>query len=121
MATVSGKLGSISFTGITVGVRSWTLNQTSTALPASTFATAALGYKGTITSGVYGWTATAEGNWDTANTAVPGDSASLVLTSYTACTYTGTAVLTGMSINTDAEGVVTASYSFEGTGSLTVA
>ena len=119
MAEIAGKAGSITFTGLTVGVKSWTLDYTADALEITDFADSG---NRTYIVGLKGWTAAAEGNWDAANTAVPGvDPASLVLTATTGKTYTGNAILISLALSEPVDGVVTASYSFQGSGALTIA
>lgn len=116
MAEVVGNGGSITFTNLTAGVKNWTLDYTSDVEEITDFADGtAKTFLPTLTS----WTATAEANWDSANTAAPGDSASLTLTVDGSNTYSGTAILIGMSVSEPVGGVVTVTYSFQGTGALT--
>lgn len=120
MAAVSGEDGSLSFTNLTVNVKSWTLNHNMPILVTTDFTAAATGYGTKMASGTYYWTATAEVNWSATNTAALGDSATLTLTADTGDTYAGTAIIGNMVVNTPAEDLVTVTYTFEGTGQLTV-
>ena len=116
MAEVKGCGGSLSFTNLTAGVKQWSLNWESEVLDITDFddncSKAFLG-------GFTGWTAQATANWDAANTAKPGDSATLTLTVTSGSAYSGTAILTSMGVSQNVNGVVEATYNFQGTGALT--
>lgn len=118
MAEVRGCGGSLTYTNLTAGVKQWTLDYQQEVLDVTDFAdNCAKAFMAGFTS----WTATATANWDAANSAKPGDSASLTLTVTSGKTYSGTAIVTGLSVNTDVNGVVEATYSFQGTGALSIA
>lgn len=117
MAAVHGKSGSITFTNITAGVKSWKCNYTCDVAETTDFAAA--GVKTHLAGGT-GWTASAEANWDAANTAIPGNSASLTLTAASGKTYVGTAIITSMDVNVSNDGVNNATYEFQGTGALVI-
>ena len=116
MAEVHGKSGSITFTNLTLGVKSWGLSYDGDVAEITDFGDA--GVKAYIAGGT-GWTATATGNHDVGNTAAPGDSASLTLTVTSGKTYSGTAIMTGLAVAENHDGVVEATYAFQGTGALT--
>lgn len=120
MAHVSGKTGSITFTNLTLGIKSWSLNYTADAIETTDFADSG---KRTYLIGLTGGTATAEGFWDPGNTAVPGAGiATLTLTAdttATADTYAASAIMTGMVINVAVDGVNTATFTFQLTGTIT--
>jgi hypothetical protein len=119
MAEVKGCGGSITYSGLTAGVKAWSLDWKNELLDATDFADACA--KSYI-AGYTDWTATITANWDAANTAKPGDAASsLVLTVTSGKTYTGNAIITGLAINVNVAGIVEATYSFQGTGTLTPA
>ena len=117
MAEVHGKSGSLTFTNLTAGVKEFTWKGDSEAVEVTDFADA--GIKSFIV-GKRGWTASAKTNWDAANTARDGDSASLTLTTTSGKTYAGTAILTSVSVGASVDGVETADYEFQGTGACTV-
>jgi hypothetical protein len=117
MAEVAGCGGSLTFTNLTAGVKNWTVNYTCDVLETTDFAD---NCKRTYIAGLSSWTATATANWDAANTADPGDSATLTLTADTGKTYAGTAIMTGLSVNVAVDGVNSVTYNFQGTGTLTI-
>jgi hypothetical protein len=117
MAEVAGCGGSLTFTNLTAGVKNWTVNYACDVLETTDFADSC---KRTYIAGLTGWTATATANWDAANTADAGDSAMLTLTADTGKTYAGTAIITGLDVNVAVDGVNTASYTFQGSGTLTI-
>lgn len=120
MAHKSGKTGTVQYTNLTAGMKSWTLNYTGDALESTDFADSG---KRTYICGLTGGTATVEVVWDPANTAVPcAGVATLTLTAdttSTADTYAADAIMTGMTINVDVAGLITASYSFQLSGTIT--
>jgi len=117
MAEVAGYGGSISFTNLTAGAKGWTVDYTGDPLETTDFADAGVR---TYIAGLTGWTATVSANWDAANTAVPGNSATLTLTADTGDTYAGTAIMTGLSASVSVDGVNQVNYSFQGSGTLTI-
>lgn len=117
MAEVAGYGGSITFTNLTAGVKNWSLSYNADALETTDFSDSG---NRTYIAGLKGWTATVEANWDSSNSAEPGDSASLTLDVDGTHNYSGTAILTGMSISQAVDGVVTVTYEFQGTGALTI-
>jgi len=116
MAEIHGNAGSITFTDITAGVKSWTLNWDAEVHDITDFGD---GTVRTFKGGLTTWTATAECQLDAANVAEPGDSATLTLSVDGTIDYEGTAILTNMSVSTPVDGIVATSYSFQGSGTLT--
>jgi len=115
---VAGKTGSITYDGLTKGVKAWTLNLVGDVLEITDYEDA--GVRAYI-AGPKGWTGTAEFNWDTTNTVTVGDSATLTLTIIsTTETYSGTAIVTGISVSSSFDGLVTASITFQGSGVCTL-
>ncbi len=117
MAEVHGKGGSLTYSNLTAGVHSWELNYEADVSEVTDFADA--GVKSFIVGGK-GWTASAEANWDSANTAAPGDSATLTLTAVSGKTYTGTGIVKSMNVKATKDDVNRATYQFQGTGALTI-
>lgn len=117
MAEVHGNAGSVTFTNLTAGTNSWTLSIDGDVHDTTDFAD---GTDKTYISGLKGWSATVEANWDSANSAAVGDSATLNLTVTGSSDYEGTAILTGVSVSTPVADVVTVTYTFQGTGALTI-
>ena len=76
MSEVAGKGGSVTFDGLTAGVKSWSLDSAADMLPTTDYGDN--GHK-TFIGGCDGWTASCELNWDAANTVKEGDSGELVL------------------------------------------
>jgi predicted secreted protein len=118
MAEITGMSGAIAFgTSASVSMISWKLDDNIAIFDTTDFAAAAGGYRTRI-AGLPDWSATAEGRYDTTNTAKPGDGALLTLTTTTGDAFTGTAILRSMSINTPVDGLITATYAFDGNGLL---
>ena len=116
MAAISGKGGSISFTGVTVEVKNWTLDASVDMLEATSFSDA--GVERNVV-GIARWTATCVSNYDDTNTADLGDSASLTLTTTGAENWDGTAILSSLPVTTDVQGIIETTYTFTGNGALT--
>jgi hypothetical protein len=115
VAELHGNAGSITFTDLTAGVKSWTLSWDGEVHDITDFADGtARVFKGGLTS----WTATAECQFDAANVAEPGDSATLTLSVTGAIDYIGTALMTNMSPSVPVDDIVMCTYSFQGTGTL---
>lgn len=119
MAEVAGKSGSITCTGLTAGVKAWTLNLVGDALETTDYADAGVR---TYIVGPKGWTGSCEVNWDTANTIREGDTIDALVFSIVGATekYTGEAIVTGVSVSSDALGLVTMSVTFQGSGACTL-
>ena len=119
MAEVAGKTGSITCTGLTAGVKSWSLNLVGDALETTDYSD--VGVR-TYIVGALGWTGSCEINWDTANTITVGDVIAALVFSIVGATekYTGEAIVTGISVSSSFDGVVTASITFQGSGACTL-
>jgi len=125
MAHISGKAGQVNATGAgaateTVGIKSWTLDYTADTLETTDFDDA--GIKAYIIGGS-GWSGSFEGFKMTTPIGLAGAAITIgLLESQTADQiWTGSAYITGIHINTSHDGIVSYSYDFQGTGSLTVA
>ena len=119
MAEISGKLGSITCDGLTKGVKSWSLDLVGDALETTDYEDAGIR---TYIVGCSGWTGSCEINWDTANTITVGDVIEALEFSIvgTTETYDGEAIVTGISVSSSFDGIVTASISFQGSGACTL-
>jgi hypothetical protein len=121
MAEIHGSGGSMGFTGITVGIKKWTLSVNCDMLEITDFDDvdgAADKWK-EFMAGLKSWTVTAEGNYDNANTAMPGDSAALTLQLTAALGFSGTGLFQTMGTGSDVQETSQMSYTFQGTGALT--
>jgi len=116
MAEIHGNGGSISFTSLTAGVKSWTLSWDAEMHDITDFANSTIRV---FKAGLTTWTATAECQLDAANTAAPGASAVLTLNVDDTINYSGAAFMTNMSVSAPVDGIVTVSYSFQGSDTLT--
>ncbi len=117
MASVAGKNGSVTFTGLTAGTKSWALTYTGEVVDTTKYSDQPTRtFLGTVTT----WSATVTGFFDTANTAKPLDSATLTLTVTTGETYSGTAIMTTMNPGSTVDGVTTCDWTFQGSGVLTI-
>jgi len=115
MAEVAGKSGSITCTGLTAGVKAWSLDLVGDTLETTDYDDS--GHR-TYIVGLDGWTGSCEINWDTANTIGVGDEITDLVFSIVGATekYTGDAIVTGISVSSSVDGLVTATISFQGTG-----
>jgi len=115
MAEVAGKGGSITCTNLTAGVKAWSLDLVGDTLETTDYADS--GHR-TYIVGLDGWTGSCEINWDTANSIGVGDEIAALVFSIVGDTekYTGAAIVTGISVSSSVEGLVTATISFQGTG-----
>jgi len=120
MAELSGKDGSISFTGSSGYVKSWTLSYAGDALETSNFDDSSGGR--TYIPGLTGWSGSFDCLYSTGNTAVPGGTGSLTMKISTGATlgWKGNIIITGMDVTTPRDGLVTQSYTYQGTGLLAV-
>ena len=120
MAHVAGKAGQVDAASEVAGIKSWTLDYTADTLETTDFAD--VGVK-TYVIGGSGWSGSFEGFKDGAPLPIAGAAVTIKLyESQTANQFwTGSAFITGISVNTSHDGIVTYSYSFQGTGALTVA
>lgn len=116
MAHISGKAGYVDTGSTVAGIKSWTLDYNADMLETTDFGDA--GVKSFI-AGCTGWSGTFEGYKDGAP---QGIGTSITLKLYENATYfwTGTAFITGVSASTAFDGVDSYSYTFQGTGALTV-
>jgi len=118
MAEVAGKGGSLTFAGLTAGVEAWTLDIVGDALEVTDFSDAGIR---TFIAGCSSWSGSCEANWDAGNTVAVLDTGTITLTVAAGEAYSGTVFITGISVNTVFEGVVEASITFQGSGTLTPA
>lgn len=118
MAEISGKDGSIVFSGSSGQVSSWTLSYVGDALETSNFDDSSGGR--TYIPGLTGWSGSFDCFYSTGNTAMPGSTGSLTMKISTGATigWTGDIIITGMDVTTPRDGVVTQSYTFQGTALL---
>jgi len=120
MSAISGRYGSVVFSGGQTTIKSWSLNYTADLYDSTNFDDSTGGKS--YVSGFTGWSGSFEGFFSaTGNTAVPGTTGTLTLkTSATGTTdlWNGSAIITGMDVNTTVDGLVTQSYNFQGTGAL---
>ena len=118
MSVISGRYGSITYASGQTTIKSWTLNQIVDLYDSTNFDDSTGGKS--YVAGFTGWSGSFEGFFSTGNSVVPGDSASVILKTSTGTTglFTGTAIIIGMDIVTGVDGLITQSYSFQGTGTL---
>jgi hypothetical protein len=117
MASVAGKNGSVSFTGLTAGTKAWTLTYAGETVDTTKYSDQPTRtFIGTVST----WSATVTGFFDTVNTAKPLDSATLTLTVTSGETYSGTAICTGMNVGSAVDGVTTVDWTFQGSGVCTI-
>lgn len=117
MASVAGKNGSVSFTNLTAGTKSWNLTYNGEVVDTTKYSDQP---RRTFIGTVSTWSASVTGFFDTANSAAPLDSATLTLTVTTGETYAGTAIMTSMTVGSTVDGVTTCDWTFQGSGTLTI-
>lgn len=115
---ISGKDGSIRFTGSSGQVKSWTLSYVADALETSNFDDSSGGR--TYIPGLTGWSGSFDCLYSSGNTAMPSSTGSLTMKMSTGLTmgWKGNIIITGMDITTPRDGLVTQSYTYQGTGTL---
>ena len=118
MASISGKDGSVTFSGAQTLVKSWSLSYAGDALETTNFDDSSGGR--TYIAGLTGWSGSYDALYSTANTAIPTGTGTIYLRSSTGTVgvWSGTAYITGMDITTPRDGLVTQSYTFQGSGQL---
>ena len=114
MAELSGKMGDIDLTNADTYVKNWTLSLVGDALETTNFDNASSGRA--YIAGLKGWRGSYECNYSTGNTVVPGDTGTIICRSSTATggVFTGSIVVTGMDVSVPVDGIVTQSYTFQG-------
>ena len=118
MASISGKNGKVTMASADTQVKNWSLNYDAGLYETTNFDDS--GYRTYIT-GFTGWDGTYECNYSSSNSAVPGATGTIVLRTSTGATgyWSGSVVITNMTVNTPVDGLVTQNYTFQGTGALT--
>jgi len=118
MAAISGKQGSVTLSSGATTVKSWTLSYAGDALETTNFDNSTGGRS--YIAGLTGWSGSYDALYSTGNTAVPGSTGTITLKSSTgtAVSWNGGIIITGMDIGTPVDGIVTQSYTFQGSGAL---
>jgi len=122
MARLAGYGGNVKYgVGATTatGIKSWTIDYTTDTYEGTGFDSS--GAK-VFTAGLSGWSGSFEGFKDGAPIAI-GSAVALELeeSSTAGQEWTGTGIITGVSASAPVDGLVTYSYTFQGTGALVVA
>lgn len=118
MGAISGRYGSVTFTSGQELIKSWTISYTAELYDSTNFDDSTGGKS--YVSGFTGWSGSYEGFYSTGNTAVPGSTGTAIFktSTGTAGLWTGSIIITGMDIGAAVDGLVTQSYTFQGTGAL---
>lgn len=118
MGAISGRYGSLSFSSGETLMKSWALSYTAELYDSTNFDDSTGGKS--YVSGFTGWSGSFEGFYSTGNTAVAGSAGTVILrtSTGTAGAWTGDVIITGMDISTAVDGLITQSYTFQGTGAL---
>jgi len=119
MAVISGRYGSVALSGAETYIKNWSLSYTAELYDSTNFDDSTGGKS--YVSGFTGWSGSFDGFMSTGNTAIPGSTGTIILRSSTGTVgvWSGSCILTGMDITTAVDGLVTQSYTFQGTGALT--
>lgn len=116
MAAIHGKSGTVTFSGGTFLVTSFTVNPTvdtaESTVMGATWKSFLAGFKD--------WTATVETNYNSSGLALStlGTSATLTLDTTDGLSFSGTAICTGHTLNQDMNDVTKATWNFQGNGAL---
>jgi len=118
MAHYAGLAGEVDNGASVTGIKSWSLDYVVDMLETTDFGDSG---KKTYVAGLSGWSGSFEGYKDGAPIAI-GTSITITLKETQTATqkWTGTAFISAVHSNTSVDGVVTYSYDFQGTGTLTV-
>ena len=119
MAVISGRYGSVTFSGGQTTIKSWTLDYKADLYDSTNFDDSSGGRS--YVSGFTGWSGSYEGFYATGNTAVPGSTGKITLrTSSTGTTdlFYGDVIILGMGVGAGVDGLITQNYTFQGTGAL---
>ena len=118
MAELSGKNGDVTMSCGDTSVHNWTLSYVGDALETTDFDDSSGGRS--YIPGLTGWSGSYDCFYDTANTAIPGTTGDIVLKMSTGATvgWKGGIVITGVDYGTAIDGIVTQTYTFQGTGAL---
>ena len=119
MASISGRYGSVTFSSGQTYVKSWSLDYNADLYETTNFDDSSGGRS--YIGGYTGWSGSYECNYSTDNTAVPGGTGTIVLKTSTGSAgfWCGDVVITNMSVNAPVDGLVTQTYTFQGSGALT--
>ncbi len=119
MAHYAGKAGGVDTGAGVTGIKSWSIDYTADPLETTDFADA--GVKSYVIGGS-GWSGSFEGFKDGTPQGLAGAAITLTLKETQTGTqvWTGSAFITGVHATTGADGIVSYSYDFQGTGALTV-
>ena len=119
MARLAGKAGEVTVAGVSVtGIKTWSLDYTVD--PIDTTAFDSVGVSAFI-PGISKWSGAFEGHKDGAPLTIGTEVALVLKESQTATQKsTGQAIVTSLGTKTDITGAVAYSYSFQGTGALTI-
>ncbi|MHA1304739.1 MAG: hypothetical protein ACTSPI_13665 [Candidatus Heimdallarchaeaceae archaeon] len=118
MGVLHGKDGSVTFSNGQTYVKSWTINYVADA-PETTNFDDSSGSR-TYIPGLKSWSGSFDCLYSTANTAIPGTTGNAIFKTSTGTVgvWSGGIIITSMDITTPRDGLVTQSYSFQGSGVL---
>ena len=114
MAARAGFVGIVTFSGLTVGVKTWIVNTVCDPLETTTLAD---NQNRTFIPGLKSFTGSFEGNWDSTNTVAVGDSGSATFQMGSDTdSVSASIIVTGMDTENAFDGVINAPVTFQGTG-----
>ena len=123
MGVISGKLGQVVYSSGDKLIKSWTLNTKADLYDSTNFDSVG-GYREYV-AGFTDWSGSYEGYYSSGNTILPGSSGQKIIlrtlssgTGSTMGVWSGIAIVTGMDIGVGVDGLVSQSYTFQGTGAL---
>ena len=123
MSVISGRYGKVTTTGGDTFIKSWTLSRKADLYDSTNFDDSSGGRS--YVAGFTDWSGSFEGFYSTSNVLAPGGTGQTIILGTTGAStggagvFSGTAIILGMDVVTGVDGLITQSYTFQGTGALT--
>jgi len=118
MAEISGINGDVNCTGGDTSVHNWTVSYAGDALETTDFDDSSGGRS--YIPGITNWSGSYDCYYDSGNTKVPGSTGTIILRTGTgdSALFTGSIIITGMDVSAPVDGIITQTYTFQGSGTL---
>jgi len=115
---VSGRYGSVVCAAGQTYIKSWTLSRKADLYDSTNFDDSTGGRS--YVAGFTDWSGSFEGYYSTGNTITPGSTATVTLKTSTGITglWHGGVIILGMDVVTGVDGLITQSFTFQGSGAL---
>jgi len=119
MAEISGINGAVVFSTAQTSVHSWTVSYAGDALEKTDFDDSSGGRS--YIAGITNWSGSYDCYYDSGNTSMPGTTGTITLqtgASTSSALFTGEILITGMDVSAPVDGIITQTYTFQGSGTL---